>query len=1100
MTKRMKYLSLLLVIVLLAGLLPVTVGSETAERTIISENFNGAERPDSLTYNDGSGSISVQDIGTSRALYLQNDSDGSYTLITKTFAAVTDGILTVESRFLQPDQKSDNNIVLEILHESNPVFSVVTESGNLSVKRPDGSYQTLVTDYYANKWYAISIVVDFDTRTCDFSINGTSVREDIPFLSTAMGADTISSYARYSPGFYLDDLNVTSQSEYQELVLSGISRATVPTEGETAHRFTANLLSESGQELTGETLSWSISGETTGVRLEPAQDTMSATLFVSSTAIPGSNITVRVASAGGTLSASNAVALETLSVNQIKIFGDARVSAYQGKRTTFAYSASVYDQLGNEIPGQSFIWELDYSGVADITLDATGVLTVSGKMPEKDEKAVIIARLSDGSSYATKNVLVQRYDTYYNDKQRFEAAITGVDNIIKAASNPDGRNPLMGFYISPYTGTYGYWNLEGPKNPTACSNLSEQFQLMRAMDGITGLTGNESYAQRVRDIYRWQLDHGISANGLVCWGNHQTLDLETGEWAEYYKEYATTQPYVEVKDRDLYMEPFFEIDPEAAAKIVKDHWCAIINDWSTMSFNRHAVVSHTNAPNYSGWNNTDAFLDKPNGDDPNYPDDPWVRSKDLCFASSSAALMALADYAYKETGDKDFLTWATRLIYRYINTRNEETGMFGTLFTSSQRLPGIYSLEETFGKTWWATAEGRAAGASNQYGDRAFNQFSPALIELGLISKEDAEWEILEGEFLFNNYTVCSAIFMDVMHLAETMMNDADPQIVADGEQLAKDYFSGVAAYVRYGYDFNQNIFHKLFTNGIIMDDVVWTRPGYWGSAGKTIGSEKPSDFHADNFIQGYLMTAGLDGMDEDRQLVWEAARNICDKSYHMGDIGNPALGEKPDLNLAINSTDPMVIRILLHLYEASGWEEYLTQARVVGNNIVSSLFKEGYFIENSNLQYINTDGEYPYVLLKLEATLRGEPELVPESRYQSHYECDAVWRNERGELMYWDSTPLKSKTYPNVNVTSIRLSTEALELKVGEKSKIDVRIVPDDATSKAIFWDIKDKDVVGVTGDNTFVAKKEGETVAYAVSRSTLGMASKPIRIKVSR
>ena len=291
-----------------------------------------------------------------------------------------------------------------------------------------------------------------------------------------------------------------------------------------------------------------------------------------------------------------------------------------------------------------------------------------------------------------------------------------------------------------------------------------------------------------------------------------------------------------------------------------------------------------------------------------------------------------------------------------------------------------------------------------------------------------------------------------------------------------------------------------MLTNGIILDDVYWTVGGYWGSAGKTFGNEKPSDFHADNFIQAYMMTSDFPELEAERELLWEAARNICDKTYHMGDIGNPLKNEKPSLNLAINSTNTTVIRMLLNLYEASGWEEYLTQARIVGNNIITNVFKEGYFIPNSSLQYIDTDGEYPYVLLKLEAVLRGEPDLVPDSRYLSHHECDATWIDERGALMSWDSAPHKSLTYPSVLVKDIRISDYDIEIKVGESAGVDITIIPDDASSKAIYWDIRDRDILGVDANNSFIGLKEGETVAYAVSRSTANMISKPVHIKVTR
>ncbi len=1130
MKQLLRYLSFLLVFAMFSSMATMyAVATEDVARSyLISESFDGEERPDSLTYYEGSGAITVEDVNGERALYLNNVTDGTYTLISKNFTAVTEGTVTTEVKFMQPDVTSDGNIILEALSNTDVIFSVVTESGNLSAKQADGTYSTLLSGYSADTWYTIKTVTDITNQTTDFYIDGELKIEDAVFNAAVSSINTISSYAKTTPGFYLDDLIVAGEVQYQSLSVSGADKAPVPKDAgtELATEFSALLLSMSSSEVTGN-LQWSISGDTTDVRIEASDDTMSAKLYVGTTATIGGVVTITVTVAGGTLSDSITVTLQEMSLNKVVISGDARVSAYNGKATEFAYTAKVYDQFNNEIPNHSFVWELDNQSLATIEVSENGVLTVSGTMPDKDQKAYLTARLADDSLvYGTKSILVQSYDTYNNDKQRLEAAIKGVDNIIKAASNPDGRNPLMGFYISPYKNTYGYWNLHGPERPTPCSNLTEQFELMRAMDGITGLTGDESYKQRVRDMYKWYLDHGISNNGLVYWGNHQTMDLETGEWAEYFNKYATAQPYVEVKDRDLYLNPFFEIDPAAAAKIIKDHWCAIIDEdeagnWDTMSFNRHALIDKNNGPVYSGWENPDGFLQNPNPDD---PDDPWVRTKDLSFMSSAAAMLAYSDFGYQFTKDTDMLLWGYRLIYRYIDTRYEfdETqsyspeeearrrnadGMFGTLFTSPKRMEGLKSLVDDFGEQWWTIPGIRSYSGDPGYGDRFVTQFGHMLTSGGYMTEEQVDKEAFEGAFLFSNYTICSAIFNDSIHLAKTMMSVEGDEIFEDGmtvsqagKQLAMDYMKGVAAYIKCAYDFEQNLFHRVLTNGLVIDDIVWTRPGYWGSAGKTFGSEKPSDFHADNFIKAYLMTADIPELEEERELMWEAARNICDKTYHMGDIGNPIKGEKPNLNLAIHSTDTTVIRMLLTLYEASGWDEYLTQARIVANNITANVFKGDYFIDDTTKQYINTDGEYPYVLLKLEATLRGEPDLVPDSRYLSHHECDAVYMDERSYLESWTSAPHKNLTFPTVKVTEIRFSEYDLELKVGEEKSIDVTIRPDDASSKAINWDIKDRDIVNVTGNNSFVGLKEGETVVYAASRSTTGIVSKPLYIKVTR
>ncbi len=1100
--KHMKaYISLILsaIFVLSIGLFSAGA-AESALKVLINETFEQEERPDSLVYNDGSGDIHIEMLGQNKALYLQNDSDGTYTVVTKNFGSVTDGTVTAELKFLQPDHKADGNILLEVLSGGNPVASIVTDSGNISVKQANGNLKPLVSDYYADKWYLLSIKVKFADQRCDFYVDNNLTIRNEGFINSASGVDTISSYAIYSPGFYMDNLRVFSETPYGALTISGDACAVIPVSGEATANFSAVLSGASGN-IGGETLSWNISGDTTGVRIEPSSDTMRAVLYVDKTATNGGTVVVTVTTAEGTFSAEHSILLENIASTNIKILGDARVSTLYGKTEKFSYTATVYDQLGNEIPNEGFIWEVENSSIATASIDDNGILSVSGTMPDKDQKLKVIARLaSDPSVSAEKSILVQRYDTYSNDKQRLEAAITGVDSILRDASNPDGRNPLMSIYVSPYSHKPAYWRLVGPAKPTAVSNLTEQFQLMRSMDAITNLTGDESYKQRVRDIYQWTIDHGFSRNGLVYWGNHTAMDLETGEWAEHFEDFAKDAPYVEFKDRDVYVEPFNDLDPDILEYIAKSHWSNIINDWGTMSFNRHAIIDNTTDPDYSGWNNLAAFKEYPNADDPDRPTDPWVRSDDLSFSSSAACLVAIADYAYQQTGDKDFITWATRLISRYVNTRNEETNMFGYMFTSSKRKEGRPTLEDIYGEYWWTQPSSNVN--SNVYGDRADNQFRHMLVSSGLMTEEEVEEEIWEGAFLHADATPFSqCFFIDVFNLARNLMNDSDPELQAQGRQLVIDFMLCMEGYINYGYDAVNNNFHRIFTNGVDITGMVFTRPGYWGSIGKSHGTDPVEIRTTDTMIQGYLVSLDIPELAASRANVWKSLKNICDKSYHLGDIGNIETGERPKLNLATTTTDTAAMRTLFHMYEASGWEEYLTAARVIGNNIVANVYREGYFIPNANLQYVDTDGEYSYCLLKLEGFLRGEPELIPESRYRNHHEMDATWiQDDTEKKMSWQSIPYNSLTFPTVKVKSIRTDINHIELKPGETANIEVTVRPDDASSKGYYWDIADNSIVRAIDNGTFEALSEGETVAYAVSRSSLGVKSEPVYITVSR
>ena len=1123
MKRKLRIISLILSIVVSLNLCAFDVGAaETYRRYFVFAQFEEETLPEDLSYNKGSGNISIVDEGTRRAMYLDNGIDGSYTLVTKSFTEITSGEVIAEASFMQPDVVSDGNIIMEGLYKTNKVFSVVTKDGNISALKADGSYEVLIEEYLPDTWYDIKVVIDITDKICDFYISSGLEASGLEFVKAGNGIDTISSYARFLPGFYIDDFKVSQESEYGSLEITGATpvqnpvagapeytfTATVPNAGINKYQLGANLKSPQGAVLAGETLVWTVEGvNTQGVSIEPSEDFSTATLKIAPEATAGSDINLKVATNGGSLSKKIKLTLEQSASDNIIITGAPRVSIYGNSNPEFKYEAKLYDQIGGEIPDKSFIWSVENQSCADITISADGVMTVSGTMPEKDEKVVVRATLSsDNSIYGEKSVLVQSYDTYYNDLQRLNAAITSVDNIIKVGSNPDGRNPLIASYVSPYTHTYAFWNLKGPQNPTPISNVTEQFQTMRAMKGITNLTGDTSYENRVNDIYQWYLDNAISRNGLVYWGNHQALDLETGKQAEHYEKYATKSNYVEVKGRDLYFDPFFELDTEAALKIIKDHWCAIINDWGTMSFNRHALWSNGREPDYSGYNDLDNYLVYPNADDPIYPTDPFVRTTDLCFSSSSCDLFAMAEYYFKNCPDpeegKKMVLWGYNLWKRYANTKDPDTGIFASLFNSTHRMQGRYSLEEQYGENWYTREDAKQLAGNNSYGDRAYIQFAHMLISGGYLTEEEADEELREGHLqsLGGAVSMFDKMMLAAIHMAEAMIDSEDYELQEKGNEILESYLVASKSLVDIAYDFDQNKLSTFLSNGLVLDGIRWTRPGYWGSIGKTFEPATLRNDVPENFMALYVATKDISGFEAEKEAVWSLVKNYLDKTYHIGDIGNPILREKPNLKIETNSSDPNLMRYLFSLYDASGWEEYLTLARIIGNNIIKTKFNGEFIIHDSDMLYIDTEGDYYYVLLKLEAYLRGEPDLVPVSRHKSTHEIIAAWYDERGQLRDWDTCAMAELAYPAVKPTEVLLDKYELELRIGEEAPMTVTVMPDDAFSKAVNWDVRDADIARVSADGSIIGVKEGKTVVYAIAKSAEGVYSKPVYVTVTR
>ena len=58
------------------------------------------------------------------------------------------------------------------------------------------------------------------------------------------------------------------------------------------------------------------------------------------------------------------------------------------------------------------------------------------------------------------------------------------------------------------------------------SNFASQQALLRTLDGLTGVTGEEKYRRAAEETTRYALEHLRTPNGLLYWGGHLAWDLQ----------------------------------------------------------------------------------------------------------------------------------------------------------------------------------------------------------------------------------------------------------------------------------------------------------------------------------------------------------------------------------------------------------------------------------------------------------------------------------------------------------------------------------------------------------------------------------------------
>ncbi|MBC8218257.1 MAG: hypothetical protein H8E73_07315, partial [Planctomycetes bacterium] len=191
------------------------------------------------------------------------------------------------------------------------------------------------------------------------------------------------------------------------------------------------------------------------------------------------------------------------------------------------------------------------------------------------------------------------------------------------------------------------------------SNFASQQPLIRILDGLSALTKDPEYRRAAADATGYVLRNLQSGNGLLYWGGHVAWDLET-ECA--VGQYAGTH---EMKGHQPYYRFMWEVDRESTRKLMGAIWATHILDWSLLDYNRHA---NTERPAQPKWGH--AFAE---GIEVPFPTD----GGNLSFANVTPSLMHSGTMLAVLDKNRDALKWTRRLVYRWQQGKDPETGLCG---------------------------------------------------------------------------------------------------------------------------------------------------------------------------------------------------------------------------------------------------------------------------------------------------------------------------------------------------------------------------------------------------------------------------------------
>jgi len=191
------------------------------------------------------------------------------------------------------------------------------------------------------------------------------------------------------------------------------------------------------------------------------------------------------------------------------------------------------------------------------------------------------------------------------------------------------------------------------------SNLASQQPLLRALDGLTALTGQEKYRQAAEDAVRYALDHVTTPNGLLYWGGHLAWDLQGDRPVGQYSDVH------ELKNHQPYFRLMWRVNPEATSRLMEAIWAAHVLDWSRLDYNRHASVKKPVRPK---WDHPfQENLDVP------FP----AQGGNLSFVNVTPPLLHSGVMLATLDENGAALEWTRRLLYRWQQAEHPRTGLSG---------------------------------------------------------------------------------------------------------------------------------------------------------------------------------------------------------------------------------------------------------------------------------------------------------------------------------------------------------------------------------------------------------------------------------------
>ena len=1059
----------------------------TSEASGVYENFESTGLNSFTVSKDGGTQIIENE--DNHYLNISPKNDGTAAFVEMPLECDDNVPLIISFRFKINSYMQSGQTVAHISKCGLPSIIIETYEGGIAYKNDSGNFVKFLDRAVVNKWYEICITADYSKSTFGIRLDGENLVKGAANIGFSKGADKISFRAKYSPGIAVDDLRTNVIQDAGKVEINGESKLNIAYSSAAEYDYVIAIYDTN--EALIDTPSYQASVVPQGSGVVPTVNGRTVTLNVDASA-PEGDYTLRVVYKNAIKNFHFTLSRYTSQVEKIILSGAGRIAFLDGKENTYPYSAAAYDQYGEVIEGAAVNYFIEGECPSSVSINSeTGVLTVTAPLSNNVPITVMAECNENTDIYTSKRVLLQDEETYIGDETRFSVLLDAVDRSRELGRDPYNGSILLAKAIDRYTMKPAIW--KGLEYDFVPSNLAEQGNWFRTMEGLYRLTGDEQYKREIDETYDMYLNNYVYENGTMSMGGHICVDLQT-----LLPHHGYNSNTLELKNHYPYMDPFWEKNPEAARKFAIMFWEGAVTNWKMLAFNRHISVYDTyteaNWKNYASYKKPEKFGLSP------------VPSNGVSFRVTSVDLISQAVEVYKHTGEQAALEWSYNLLYNYYAATDPETKISTEVFSSRYNYKNNngwgYDADLTVPECWWFIPQSQTETTASWWGDRFDVPNYAELVKQGFIEavnrRDGAETPMsLEPFYRRDPNTDADLPYAD-LELAKLFGFESEK-----GDMILDYTLTSLRSLYKYGnYSPADNKVDQLLVDGTSLTGYQVKRGGYYHSKGSVVERVAISaDFTIGN-IKTYITCRELEKYKDQLYYIWQFIRG--DMAYNgFGEVGITGPDDNTKLDFSTTSAEPRYMIGFCWLYDISGNPQYLEMARCVANNIVKSNMVNGLFTYQPSSHYIEIAGRnsiYYYAFALLEATIRGEADAMPQFfNYGGYYEDRGVLENtgERRTNLH-DVNMWNRYNVTAVHITDIIVPEEEITLKAGEEKFLTISFEPDDATNKSVRITSSDPSCVSVDESAKIIyAQKKGSAEIKIISENNK-LLTKTIKVTV--